>query len=317
MAEHPAARYVVAVDMGGTLTKVAYAYLDSSTTPPLRVPTRLVAGSVSVPWLGEVLADAIADRPGEDCAGLAVAVPGIIDVARGIVRTAPNVGWFELPLRDKLSDLMGRPVVIGQDVRAGGLAEYRLGAAVGAADAIFLALGTGVAAAIFANGEVVHAGGYAGEVGHIAVAAAGDTVCACGQVGCLETVASATGLARRYAALSGQDQGDARTVADRARRGDRHAQAAFALAVEALTEALVICSTLLGPEVVVIGGGLSGAFDLLGPPVAAGMDARMTLQRRARLVPARLGADAGVIGAGLMGWDSLTGRGRESPAGPR
>lgn len=76
----------------------------------------------------------------------------------------------------------------------------------------------------------------------------------------------------------------------------------FTLTVDALTEALLTCATLIGPEAIVIRGGLSGSFDLIGPRLAAGLDARMTFQRRPRLLPAHLGADAGVIGVGLMGW---------------
>ncbi|GAA1835015.1 ROK family protein [Microlunatus capsulatus] len=297
--------YVVAVDLGGTLTKVAYAGADGTVSGVVRLPTRMVDGQASVSWLASVVDDAVEARPGAVCVGYGVVVPGIIDVPRGVVRAAPNVGWYDVPLRHRLSDLTGRTGTVAHDVRSGGLAEWRVGAAVGARNLLFLPLGTGIAGAMVVDGRMVDADGYAGEIGHIAVPAAGDAACLCGQQGCLETVASASGVARTHARLSGGPAVEAREVADRARAGEPAAVEAFALAVQALVEALTTYATLLGPETVVVGGGLAGAFDLLGPPIAAGLDARMSFQRRPSLVPARLGADAGVIGAGLVAWDLI------------
>jgi glucokinase len=147
--------------------------------------------------------------------------------------------------------------------------------------------------------------GYAGEIGHVQVPAAATLRCLCGQVGCLETVASAAGVVRSYAEGSGDASAGtgARRVADLARAGAPAAQGAFALAARALTEALMLTLTLLGPELVIIGGGLAGAADLLVPAIQSGLAERVTFQRVPRVVPARLGADAGVIGAGLLGWE--------------
>ncbi len=155
------------------------------------------------------------------------------------------------------------------------------------------------------DGRLLDADGYGGEIGHTRVAAAAELDCLCGQRGCLETVASATGVSRTYARLVGSAPLDAQAVAVLARAGDQPATAAYALAVEALTEALHTYATLLAPEVIVVGGGLAGAFDLIGPPVEAGIAAAMSFQRRPRLVAAQLGPDAGVIGAGLVGWDQV------------
>jgi glucokinase len=294
--------YVVAVDLGGTLTKVAYAHRDGSTTPAVRLPTALVDGQASVPWLASVVDETAAARGADHCLGFGVVVPGIIDVPRGVVRAAPNVGWFDVPLRHRLTELTGWPGIVAHDVRSG---EWRTGAGVGAANLLFLPLGTGIAGAMVVDGRLVDADGYAGEIGHIPVPAAGDAVCLCGQRGCLETVASAPGVVRTYARVAGGPPVDAQDVAALARTGDPAAREAFAVAVQALTEALVIYATLLGPQTVVIGGGLAGAFDLIGPAVAAGLDARMAFQRRPTLVPAKLGADAGVVGAGLVAWDRI------------
>ena len=328
------AAYVVAVDLGGTLTKIAYAARDGSTTPPRRLSTVMTGGQASLDWLAAVLTEAVQQRSGGqdsggqgsggqgsggqgsggDCLGYAVVVPGILDVPRGLVRAATNLGWYDVGVRARLTALTGLPGVVGHDVRSGGLAEWRLGAGVGAENLLFLPLGTGIAGAMVVDGRLVDGDGYAGELGHTAVPAAGDRRCPCGQRGCLETVSSASALTRSYAQLASgapPDAVSAEQVAERARTGDPAATAAVALAVRGLTEALHTYATLLAPETVVLGGGLAGAFDLLGPAVARGLDARMTFQRRPAVVPARLGADAGVIGAGLLGWDRLT---REEPA---
>ena len=302
--------YVVAVDLGGTLTKVAYATADGTVSPAVRLPTRMVDGRASVPGLASVIDDAVAAQPGRRCLGFGVVVPGIIDVPRGVVRAAPNVGWFDLALRDRLSALTGRPGTVAHDVRCGGLAEWRVGAGVGATNLLFLPLGTGVAGAMLVDGRLVDADGYAGEIGHIVVPAAKDGACLCGQRGCLETVASAVGVARTYAqqagaAVPGTPAVDAEQVAELARAGDPAARRAFDVAVQALVEGLTTYASLLAPETVVLGGGLAGAFDLLAEPITAGLDTRLTFQRRPQVVPALLGADAGVIGAGLMAWDRI------------
>jgi glucokinase len=297
--------YVVAVDLGGTLTKLAYAGRDGSTSAATRLRTEAVEGRASVPWLAGVLTQAVRARPHDHCLGYGVVVPGIIDVAAGVVRAAPNVGWYDLPLRDQLGGGTGLPGTVAHDVRSAGLAEWRLGAVSTTANLLFLALGTGIAGAMVTDGRLLDAEGYGGEIGHVAVAAAAGTACLCGQHGCLETVASATGVSRTYGRLAGTTAPDAQAVADLARSGHPHAVAAYALAVRALTEALLTYATLLAPETIVVGGGLAGAFDLIGPPVEAGIAAAMTFQRRPRLVPARLGPDAGVVGAGLVGWDRV------------
>lgn len=297
--------HVVALDLGGTVTKVAYAYADGTTTPPVRLATEVVAGQVSVDWLGDVLAEAAQGRPEERCRGYGVVVPGVIDVAAGVVRAAANLGWYDVPLRERLTTRTGLPGAVAHDVRSGGLAEWRLGAGQGATNLLVLPLGTGIAGAMVVDGRLLDADGYAGEIGHLPVCAGGDRECRCGQRGCLETVGSATGVVRSYLAATEGPAVDARTVADRARTGDAAALAAFDLAVQGLIEALAMYATLLAPQTVVLGGGLAGSFDLIGPQVEAGLAERLSFQRSPRLVPARLGADAGVIGAGLVGWDGV------------
>ena len=118
----------------------------------------------------------------------------------GTVRAAPNVDWVDVPLRDRLTELTGLPGVVAHDVRSGGLAEWRLGSGRGRArTCCSCPWAPGIAGAMVVDGRMLEAGGYAGEIGHTRVAAAEDARCACGQIGCLETLASAAGVARTYA----------------------------------------------------------------------------------------------------------------------
>ena len=229
-------------------------------------------------------------------------VPGIIDTPSGLVRAAPNVGWFDLPLQAELDQRTGLRGVVDHDVRSAGLAEWQLGAGSGASQLIFVALGTGIAAALITDGRLIRADGYAGELGHLATPSAGDRPCACGRAGCLETVASASGVVRTFTERTGLTPSGAAEVADRAHAGEAAAVEAFDLARRALAEALDAAVTLLGPELVIIGGGLSGAYDLLAVPLEEDLAARLSIQRMPRLAQASLGADAGLIGAGLVGW---------------
>ncbi len=305
-----AAEFVVAVDVGGTLTKIAYAEPGGSLSGLARLHTHLAeTGAGLVSWLADLIRHWAEERTDGRCRGFAVVVPGIVDAAKGLVRAAPNVDWTDVPLLDQVSQLTGLPGVVGHDVRAGGLAEWRLGRGRGVDNLLFLSLGTGIAGAMVVDGRLLEAGGYAGEIGHLRVAAAGEQRCACGQVGCLETIASAAGVARTYAALAAAaDPIDAQEVAARARHKDPNARQAYAVASTALAEGLTSYLTLLGPELILIGGGLAGAADLLLPQLTDRLARDVTFQRTPRIVAAALGADAGVIGAGLLGWDRMSSR---------
>ena len=300
------AGYVVAVDLGGTLTKIGRVYANGSLDSVRRLPTRLDAQQASVGWLADQIA-AEAYNDADVCLGYGAVVPGIIDTPSGLVRAAPNVGWFDVPLRAELDKRTGLRGMVDHDVRSAGLAEWELGAGSGASQLIFIALGTGIAAALISDGRLIQADGYAGELGHLPTPAAASRPCACGRPGCLETVASAAGVVRTYTEQTGRKPSGAAEVADLARAGDVAALEAFDLARRALAEALDAAITLLGPELVIIGGGLCGAYDLLAAPLEKDLASRLSFQRMPRLAPARLGADAGLIGAGLVGWKRARG----------
>ncbi|HET9646668.1 MAG TPA: ROK family protein [Microlunatus sp.] len=292
---------VLAVDVGGTLTKLASAGPEGTLGEVVRLPTERAADAVSVQWLAETISAEVARRPG--VVGFGVVAPGIVDADAGEVRVASNLGWRDVPLRSRLEQLTGLPGAVGHDVRTAGLAEWRLHHP-GETDLLFVALGTGIAGAPVVDGRMLSAGGYAGEIGHWSVVGAAGEPCACGHTGCLELVASAAGIVRQYVRRGASALG-AQAVTAAARSGDAAANEVIAVAAAALGEALGRYLTLLGPRTIVLGGGLSAASDLLIPPTAAAIRAGLAFEREPVLVRAGLGADAGVIGAGMLGWDRV------------
>lgn len=244
---------------------------------------------------------------GEPACAAGLAVPGIVDDVRGIAVYAANLGWRDVPLRALLSERLGGvPVALGHDVRAGGLAEGRIGAGNGADRFLFLPLGTGIAGAIGIDGRIeAGAHGYAGEIGHIVVRPGGPK-CGCGQYGCLETLASAGAVSRAWAAASGDPEADAAACARAVEAGDPEAIEVWREAIDALADGLVTGLTLLDPRVLIIGGGLAEAGDTLFGPLRAAVEARITFQKLPLIVPAALGDTAGCLGAGLLAWDLIS-----------
>ncbi len=323
---------VAAIDVGGTTIKGALVTHDLRITAEARRSTprdgdpEAVVDAIEgvLAELRAAAGDRAAGAVGDRAPGAAgVVVPGIVDEAAGIARYSANLGWRDLPLADILGRRAGLPVALGHDVRAGALAEHRLGAGRGARGMLFLPLGFGIAGAIIADGRLLSAGGWAGEVGHLQVDPAGDR-CGCGQVGCLETVASAASVGRRYAARTDPPTAAAvgsREVAALVAAGtDPLAQAVWDEAVAALAGAITTVNLVLAPEVVVIGGGLSLAGELLLGPLRAAVEARRTFLPLPRIVAAGLGDRAGTLGAAMLALDlpsRPTSRGAPDAARPR
>ena len=239
---------------------------------------------------------------------IGVVVPGVIDAATGTVG-AENLAWVGTPVLAELTAAVGDddvPIVLAHDVRGGGYAELRQGALVGTTNSMFLPLGTGIAAAMVVDGSLVSGDGYAGELGHTRFIH-GDAaeLCACGQWGCLETVASAAALARRYGARTGRTVDGAREVLELLAAGDPDAAQVWDDALTALIDALVLYTTLIAPTRIAIGGGLVGAGETLLQPLRDGIHARLTFQREPEIVAAVLGEEAGFIGAARMAWDRV------------
>jgi glucokinase len=293
---------VVAVDVGGTDIKGALVGGDARPVAERSLPTP-VDGARTAERVLDAVAGLVEELRGPGVAAVGLAVPGLVDDRRGVAVWSENLFWDDVPFAAEIGARSGLPTVLGHDVRTGALAETRLGAARGLEDVVFLPIGTGIAAGLVLGGRVHVADGYAGEIGH--TDAGHDEPCACGRSGCLEAIASAAAIARRYSARSGHAVTGAADVVRAAAAGDRDAQAVWDEALDALAGALAWIAGVLAPEAVVIGGGLSRAGAALLDPLADRTRARLTFQRMPALVPAALGDRAGCIGAALLALESV------------
>jgi glucokinase len=298
---------VAAVDVGGTRIKAALVDRSYDVVAALTVPTPADIGADIGSTLGAavrgLLATAERDGAPSRLVGCGVVVPGLVDERRGVGVWSANLGWRDLPVRDAVAARLQVCTVVGHDVRAGLLAETRLGAARGARHALFLPVGTGIAGALLLEGVLVSGDGWAGELGHMAIDPAGPP-CACGAVGCLETIASAAAVERAYAAQTGERL-PAERVAALAVAGDPAAGRVWGRAVSALGAAIAATVTLTGVDLVLVGGGLAESGETLLAPLRADLDARLTFQRRPRIAKAALGDRAGCLGAACLAWDVL------------
>ncbi|MFC4117101.1 ROK family protein [Nonomuraea zeae] len=287
---------VLGVDVGGTYTK--WAALDGDTvTASGTVPTP--------PGPDETVKLAASLAPHAEAIG--IGLPGHVDRDTGTALFVPNPpgDWDGYPVAARLRELAGVPVSVVNDARAFARAELELGAARGLADVLFAVLGTGVGGAVALRGAVL-AGprDNLGELGHLTVSPGG-SACCCGNRGCLETFAAGPGIVRAFSpgtvAAGTVAAGTVAEVAEAARAGDGRAVEAFERAGWALGVALGDAAALLGVGSVVVGGGVSGALDLMRSALHAELARRRPLIGDLAVLPAALGPLAGAIGAALFG----------------
>lgn len=291
---------VLAFDVGGTDIKSALFDADGTALGLRRTPTPAADGdrtAVLIERLGVLAAELRVDHPDVVPEAAGLVVPGIVDAGAGLGVFASNLGWKNSPLRDLAAARLGLPVAFDHDVRAASWAEHRLGGARAYANSVVLVIGTGIAGALLVGGEPYTAGGYAGEIGHSPIA--DGPVCACGARGCLEAVASAGAIARRYREATGIDPDGAKDVIARAATGDPVAAEIWDSALDALTLSLAQLTAVVAPEAIVIGGGLSRAGGALFDELRARLTARLSFHRIPALVPAELSGNAGILGAAL------------------
>ncbi|MEV6600583.1 ROK family protein [Actinoplanes sp. NPDC051346] len=299
---------VIALDVGGTGMKCALVSPSGTVRHAERHPTLARRGPEAVTATILDIAAGLAARARADglrpvAAG--VAVPGVVDEESGTAVWSSNIGFRDVPLRDLVAKRLGLPAALGHDVRVGGLAEARLGAGRDQRHVLFIAIGTGIAAAPVVDGRTfAGAHGAAGEVGHIIVRPGGPP-CGCGARGCLESISSASAVGRRYAELSGEEEVTAYDVATRAATGDELANRVWTEAIDALADGLLTAQALYDAGIVVLGGGLAEAGEALLSPLRTALADRITFHRVPRIVRAALGDTAGSLGAALLALDSL------------
>ena len=296
---------VIGMDVGGTGLKAAVIDRQGKVFIKEQRPTQRERGPEAViasilDFASDLAKSASSPSGAGRVAAAGVAVPGLIDEENGVALMSVNLGWKDVPLRQLLEERLGVPAVVGHDVRVASIAEGLLGAARGSENYLFLTLGTGVGAAVVLGGiPYVGVHEVGGEFGHMVVQPDGSP-CGCGRQGCIETLASASAVVRRYHAMT-QASIDmtTRDVAKRVVAGDAAAQRVWGEAIEALSIGIGNYVVLLDPERVVIGGGMADAGQLLFEPLIAQLAKEVPFQPVPPVLPAALGNDAGYLGAAL------------------
>ena len=295
---------LLAFDLGGTDIKVARIAHDGAVHGFTKVPSRASEGEVA---LFEAIADAArVVGEGASTAASGFGSPGVIHPVTGsIVDRTPNLNLPpDFPLRERLERTLARPVAVDNDANMAALAEHTAGAGKGARVSLTVTVGTGVGCGIVVDGRVLKgAFGGAGEIGHMALASQG-AACGCGVQGCAEPMASGSGLIAR-AREAGLDVRNAREVFE---SSDPRAVAAIDHMLDHLAQMLSAATALLNPDVIVVGGGVAQAGDRMFGPLHEKCARYMLASHRRglRIVPATLGEQAGVIGAGLAAWQLRT-----------
>ncbi|HEX3827041.1 MAG TPA: ROK family glucokinase [Sporichthyaceae bacterium] len=300
----------IGIDVGGTKTAAAVVDESGAVRRHVRVATPLDPDGAL-----DAMAAAVAELDAPELP-VGVGVAGFVGLDGSTVLMAPNLGWCEEPLGLRLAARLGVPVHVENDANVAAWAEARFGAGVGRASVVCVTVGTGVGGGLVLDGRLQRGGfGCAGEVGHLPVVPDG-LPCGCGQRGCLEQYASGTALvraARRLldssapgtaalrAACAGRPEDlHGPAITDLARRGDPAARALLAELGDWLSVGLAVLTAVLDPECFVIGGGVADAGDELLGPVRDGLRRRLPAggaRPGAEVVAARLGNDAGMIGA--------------------
>lgn len=319
-----AAGCVIGVDLGGT--KLLAGAVDAQ----LRVHHRAyrLPRARDTAHLLDLVADEVREvqqAAGGEVRAVGVGIPSLMDLDRGVAVSTVHLPLHDTPVRDMLAERLGIPVVVDNDATCAMLAEHRAGAAQGTRHALLVALGTGIGGGIVVDGRIVRgAVGAAGELGHTVVDLDGPPCQgSCPNRGCLEVMASGNALgheARRLAAerpdsALGRALAEGREVTgalatELAHDGDEAAREVVALIGRRLGAGLSSFVNVFNPEVIVIGGGVVAAGDLLLQP------AREEVARRAlrpsrdmvRIVPAAFGAEAGMLGAAILARDAVEGR---------
>ena len=294
---------VIGVDVGGTKILAGTLARDGNVGRTIEVPTPTTGAEPLLLELDELLEDLIADG----ARAIGVGVPMTLDRATGIALRAVNLPLESVDLAGHLRERFAVPVGIENDGNAIALAEWHVGAGRGTSDLIALALGTGVGGGVVVDGRLFR--GWA-ELGHVVVDADGPRCQGnCHGAGHLEAVASGTAAARAARALWGDDA-DAHRLVEEALGGNAEARDALERIGHFLGLAIGSFVNVWRPQVVVVGGGFGmAAWPLLeGPALAAARrEALPPADRELRLAQAALGDEAGLVGAGLVGFEALDG----------
>jgi glucokinase len=306
----------LALDIGGTKLAAAVVNSNGRVLASDRIPTPHATHPEALFQTLETMCRSVLLHAGADIVAIGAGCGGPMQYPSGFVSPLNIPIWRQgFPLRERLAAAFDRPCVVDNDAKALALGEHWQGAGRGSDNMLGMVVSTGVGGGIILDGRLRHgSAGNAGHIGHVIVWPEGP-LCGCGARGCVEGVASGSGLARRLedALLAGARtslaQGaSAAQIADAAREGDALAIELFRTAGEGVGRGIASTAALLDLELVVIGGSIAlHAWDLLGPPLEAELQrsARLDFTRGVRVLHAQLGDNAGVLGAAVLAFASV------------
>jgi glucokinase len=312
-------KWLVGVDLGGTTIKIALITLDGHIVEKWEIPTNIeedgkhIVSDIAQSIDGKL--DQLSEKR-EKLAAIGMGAPGFIDMKTGFIYHAVNIGWRNYALKDELEKATGLSVTVDNDANIAAIGEMWRGAGDGEGNLLMVTLGTGVGGGIIVNGHIMHGtNGMAGEIGHITSIPEGGASCNCGKSGCIETIASATGIARIAKEKAADDESSllnellknngelkAKDVAEAAENGDQAAIDTLDTVAYHLGLVIANLSNSINPGKIVIGGGVSKAGHVLMSRLEKEFK-RFALPRVAEgatLTVATLGNDAGVIGGAWL-----------------
>lgn len=303
----PGTAVVAALDIGGTKTAAALVTGGGGVVARATAPTPGLEGAAAVLQNAAALvAELVSASDVPHVVGLGVGSAGVIDAVRGVVVGATDTlrGWAGTPLADRLAALTGLPTSVINDVHAHALGDAAFGVGRGSRTMLFVGVGTGVGGAFVLDGTVLPgAHGAAGHVGHQPSPYAGPLACTCGRLGHLESIASGPGLHAEHGRRSGVQVEDFRAVVALAEAGDPTAREVVELGGAAVGSAIGGLVNVLDPDVVVVGGGVTGAgerwWDALRDSVRLEVLPSLV---DTPVLPSGLGTDAALIGAAALAW---------------
>jgi glucokinase len=304
---------ILALDIGGTHFRLALADQKGQLLRQCKGQSSPDNGPEEVTGrIKDAISEMLADIEPGSVKGMGIAVAGLVTPATGVLLTSPNLlSWYNTPLKDMFEKELQLPVWVGNDANLAALGEHRFGAGAGSDDLIYITVSTGIGGGVITGGKLLTgASGFAGELGHMTIDLNGPR-CKCGNVGCLEVMASGTAIARlalerlsrgETSAIADLVAGDltkvtAKVVGEAASSGDAVARAVMHTAATNLGIGIVNFVHIFNPELVIIGGGVSQSGELLFDPVRQVVAERAIRDYTVRIVPAMLGDDCGLLGA--------------------
>ena len=307
-------KYVFGVDVGGTTVKLGFFDTEGNVLNKWEIPTRTHEnGSNILPDIADAIKKEIVSRnmSAEEVIGVGIGVPGPVD-DNGFVHKAVNLGWDKFNLVEAMTPMLrGFKIRGGNDANVAALGEMWMGAGKGRKNIVAVTLGTGIGGGIIVDGRLLNgATGAGGEIGHIHVQDGEEDECGCGNHGCLEQYASATGvvrLARRElerstdASVLRDSELSAKAVFDAVKEGDALAVRVAKTFGEYLGKGLAMIADVVNPEVFVIGGGVSKAGDILFDYIRpVYLENVFHASRNVEFALATLGNDAGIYGSAKL-----------------